>query len=483
MTGGISELYGSLDGLGLAALVKKGEIKPSEIMEEAIRRAEAVNGELNFLTLRAYDEGKRMAADPALPDGPFKGVPWLVKEIATTWKGLPTTNACPYFKDVVADSDAEVVTRVKKAGFTLLGKSNSPEAGWALSTEPKMYGPTRNPWNTAHTPGGSSGGSAAAVAARVLPLAEASDGGGSIRVPAAHSGLVGLKPARGRITMAPHGADFWYGGVTFLCVSRSVRDTAAYFDAIGGPLPGDAYFADMPATPYLDEVGKDPGKLNIAMVTETPDGCTPLDAEVKAGVENTARLLESLGHHVTPEAVPYDFWTLYNTYTRIGAVGTAMWFLGSEEMVGRAPTRHDMEPLYWTSILKGKSISGVEHMSDVEKLRLMCREIVGRMAAYDAWLMPVAPMVPRKIGYYDMSLDVDTYNDTIMGPDCAFTAPFNATGQPGISLPLHWTSDGLPVGIQFVGRDLSEGTLLRLAGQLEQAQPWKDRLPPVNAGG
>jgi len=483
MTGGISELYGSLDGLGLAELVKKGDVTPSEIMEEAIRRAEAVNGELNFLTYRAYEEGRRMAADPALPDGPFKGVPWLVKEIATSWKGLQTTNACPYFKDVVADGDAEVVTRTKKAGFTLLGKSNSPEAGWALSAEPKMYGATLNPWNTAHTPGGSSGGSAAAVAARVLPLAEASDGGGSIRVPAANSGLVGLKPARGRITMAPYQADFFYGGVTFLCVSRSVRDTAAYLDVIGGPLPGDAYYADMPATPYLDEVSKDPGKLKVAMVTVSPDGCTPIDAEVKAGVENAARLLESLGHEVTPEAVPYDFWQVYNTYTRIAAVGTAIWFLGSEGLVGRPATREDMEPLYWTTILKGKGISGVEHAGDIENLRLMCRDIVGRMAAYDVWLMPTAPMVPRKIGYYDMSLDVDAYNETIMGPDCAFTAPFNAAGLPAISLPLHWTKSGLPVGIQFVGRDLAEGTLLRLAGQLEQAQPWKDRLPPLNAGG
>ena len=259
MTGGISEAYGSLDGMGLAALIRKGEVSPSEVIEEAIGRAEAVNGTLNFLTYKAYEEGRKMAADPALPDGPFKGVPWLVKEIATDWEGLQNTNACPYFKDVVSTSDNEQVRRVKQAGFVLLGKSNSPEAGWALSTEPKMYGATVNPWDTTRTPGGSSGGSAAAVAARVLPLAEASDGGGSIRTPACHSGLVGLKPARGRITMAP-GADFWYGGVTFLCVSRSVRDTAAFFDTVGGPMPGDPYYAVMPATPYLDEVGKDPGQ-------------------------------------------------------------------------------------------------------------------------------------------------------------------------------------------------------------------------------
>ena len=481
MTGAISELYGTQDGLGLAALVRRGEVSASEVLEEAIGRAEAVNGELNFLTYKAYEEGRRMAADPALPDGPFRGVPWLVKEIATDWAGLQNTNACPYFKDIVSSADCERVRRIKQAGFVLLGKSNSPEAGWALSTEPRMYGATVNPWDTTRTPGGSSGGSAAAVAARVLPLAEASDGGGSIRTPACHSGLVGLKPARGRISLAP-GADFWYGGVTFLCVSRSVRDTAAFFDVLGGPLPGDAYFARMPDDPYLGEVGKDPGTLSIAMVTASPDGCTPLDAEVRDGIENAGRLLESLGHRIAPEAVPYDFWPLYDTYTRIGAVGTAAWFDAFAGLVGHTVRQDETENLYWTTIHKGRSISGVDHHNDIEALRVMCRDIVGRMAAYDAWLMPVVPMVPRKIGYYDMSRDVDDYNATIMGPDCAFTAPFNAMGLPGMSLPLHWTAGGLPVGVQLVGRDLDEALLFRLAGQLEQAQPWADRVPPVNAG-
>ena len=276
---------------------------------------------------------------------------------------------------------------------------------------------------------------------------------------------MGLKPARGR-----------------LCVSRSVRDTAAFFDVLGGPLPGDAYFARMPEAPYLGEVGKDPGSLSIAMVTASPDGCTPLDAEVRDGIENAGRLLDSLGHRVAPEAVPYDFWPLYDTYTRIGAVGTAAWFDAFAGLVGHTVRQDETENLYWTTIHKGRSISGVDHHNDIEALRVMCRDIVGRMAAYDAWLMPVVPMVPRKIGYYDMSLDVDDYNATIMGPDCAFTAPFNATGLPGLSLPLHWTEGGLPVGVQLVGRDLDEALLLRLAGQLEQAQPWGERVPPVNAG-
>ena len=317
--------YEDLDGLGLAELVRKKEITPGEVIEEAIRRAEALNPELNFLNVEAFDEGRRMAADPALPDGPFKGVPWLVKELATAWEGQPNTNCCLYMKDLVADFDSHAVTLTKAAGFTLLGKSSSPELGWALACEPKMFGITRNPWDVSRTPGGSSGGAAAAVAARVLPIAEGSDGGGSIRVPASHSGLVGLKPARGRISMAPAIVDFWCGGALFFCLSRSVRDTAAYLDVVNGSLPGEPYYAPRPATPFLDEVGAPPGKLKIAMVAESPDGCTPLDGEVADAVRATAKLLEELGHTVEARPIPYDFWPLYDTYTRITAVQTAGW--------------------------------------------------------------------------------------------------------------------------------------------------------------
>ncbi len=474
--------YDKYDGLGLAELVKSKEVKPSEVLEAAIGRAEALNPKLNFFTYKAYDEGRRMAEDAGLPDGPFKGVPWMVKELATPWEGLPMTSACPYFKDFVATFDSEMVRRVKQAGFVLLGKSNAPQAGWALSSESEMYGPCRNPWDLERTSGGSSGGAASAVAARVLPISEASDGGGSTRGPASICGVVGLKPGRGRGTLAPVMVDLWYGGVLFCCVSRSVRDTAAYLDVAGANLPGEPYYAPAPARPYLEEVGADPGKLRIAMVSESPEGCTPLDDEVKASVAETAKLLESLGHSVEPQPLPYDFWPLFNTYMDIIAVQMAGWFGGMAQYIGREATRHDMEPLYWTMIRKGKTFSGVQHSNDVERLRMMCRDIVGKMAAYDAWLMPTLPMTPRKLGYYDMSLDVDTYNETLMGPDCAFTAPFNATGSPAISLPLHWTKDGLPVGVQFVGRDCDEAGMIRLAAQLEQAKPWADKVPPVAVG-
>ncbi|MBT3928515.1 MAG: amidase [Rhodospirillaceae bacterium] len=471
--------YGDYDGLGLAELVKKKEVTPGEILEEAIRRTEALNPDLNFLIFDAFDEGRRMAADPALPDGPFKGVPWLIKELATAWEGQPMTNACPYMKDLVAPFDSHAVTLTKGAGFTLLGKSNAPELGWALACEPRLFGTTKNPWDTSRTPGGSSGGAAAAVAARVLPIAEASDGGGSIRVPASHSGLVGLKPSRGRISMAPAVVDFWYGGALFFCLTRSVRDTAAYLDVVNGSLPGEPYYAPKPATSFLTEAGTAPGKLKIALVTDAPAGCTPVDGEVAGAVQATGKLLEELGHTVEAQPLPYDFWQLNDLYTRITALQTAGWIDAMGAFVGRPPKDDDLAPLYVSMIEIGRAISGVEHSNDVEAMRMICRDMVGKMAAYDAWLMPTIPVPAREHGWYDMALDADTYNKTRMGADSAYSAPMNASGQPSISLPLHMTAGGLPIGMQFVGRDRDEATLLRLAAQLEEALPWKDRRPAM----
>jgi len=471
--------YGDLDGISLAELVGKKEITPSEIMEEAIRRAEALNPELNFLTNDAFHVGRHMAADPALPDGPFKGVPWLIKELATAWEGQPMTNGSPYMKDLVAPFDSHTVTRTKAAGFTLLGKSNVPELGWALACESRLFGTVRNPWDTSRTPGGSSGGAAAAVAARVLPIAEASDGGGSIRVPASHSGLVGLKPSRGRVSGAPAVVDFWYGGAVFLCLSRSVRDTAQYFDVVNGSLPGEPYYAPKPAVPFLAEAGTPPGKLKIALVSESPDGCTPLDGEVADAVQATGKLLEELGHTVEVQPIPYDFWPLMDFYMRITAVQTAGWIDAMGAFVGRPPKDDELAPLYVSMMETGRAVTGIEHSNDVEGMRMACRDMVAKMAAYDAWLMPAIPVPAREHGWYDMSLDVDTYNRTRMLADGAFAAPMNASGQPAISLPLHSTASGLPIGMQFVGRELDEATLLRLAGQLEQALPWKDRKPAM----
>lgn len=471
--------YGDYDAVGLAALVRAGDVSASEVLEEAIARTAAVNPQLNFLAHEAFDVARRAAADPGLPDGPLKGVPWLVKELASSWGGQPFTNCSPYLKDVVAPGDSVLIARMKAAGMIPFGKSTSPEQGWALATESALHGITRSPWNLSRTPGGSSGGAAAAVASRVLPMADASDGGGSIRVPAANCGLVGLKLARGRITLAPDVVDFWCGGATLHCVSRTVRDTALLLDVTAGALPGEPYALARPTRAFAAEVGAAPGRLRIALVTDTPVGGTPLDAEIARAVVDAGALMESLGHHIDSAPVPYDYLSLAHSYMDIVAVQTAAFFDSMAAVVGRPATRADMAPLYWTMVTKGRSFSAVDHSNQIESMRQQCRTLLSKMAAYDAWLMPTVPMLPRTHGYYDMALDVDTYNDTRMGPDCCYTAPFNASGSPAISVPMSWSTDGLPIGVQFVGRDGDEATLIRIAAQIEAARPWLARRPPI----
>ncbi len=473
--------YDSLDAHGLAALVRAKEVSPREVIEEAIRRAEAVNPALNFIAHRAYDEALALADSPQLPHGPLRGVPWLVKELATSWAGQPWTNALPYMKHVKGPFDSLTLQRIKAAGMIPFAKSTSPENGWMLATESTMFGITRSPWGLERTPGGSSGGSAAAVAARVLPMAEASDGGGSIRAPAANCGLVGLKPARGRISLAPAIADFWYGGATILGVSRSVRDTAALLDITHGHLPGEPYQIAGPARPYIEEVGATPGSLRIAMVTDTPAGGAPLDPQIRQAILDTGVLLESLGHRVEPQPVPYDYWPLMTAYTNIVATQTAAFFDAIAPLVGHAATREEMAPFYWSLYEKGRRYSGIDHSNHVEQVRMASRACLGHMAQWDMWLMPTVPMLPRVHGYYDMTLDCDTYDQRFMAPDCCYTLPFNAMGSPAISLPLCMSAEGLPIGVQFVGRDCDEAGLLRLAAQLEAASPWLDRRPPMTA--
>ena len=257
MSADIGALFDERDSLEIARLVKAGEVTPGELAEEAIRRIEALNPTLNAVSIPLFDYGRRAAADPALPDGPFKGVPFLLKDLGTLWEGIPLVNSCRYFKDFVCPADMTYTRRIKQAGFVLLGRSNAPELGWCLATEPTLFGRTNNPWNLERTPGGSSGGAAAALASRMVPFVDASDGAGSTRVPASHCGLVGLKPARGRVTLDPY-PDYWYGGASFLAVTHTVRETAAYLDAVGGRVTGDVYYTAMPETPYLDEVGHGP---------------------------------------------------------------------------------------------------------------------------------------------------------------------------------------------------------------------------------
>ena len=470
-------VYTTNDGVGLGALVRKGDVSPAELVEAAIVTIERLNPELNAVIHRLYDMGRAAAAEVDM-NAPFAGVPYLLKELGTSWQGAPNTNSSFYLKDVVADSDAEVVKRIKAAGFLLVGKSNAPENGWSISTEPKLYGPTINPWRKDVTAGGSSGGSAAAVASRMVPIAESSDAAGSIRVPASCCGVIGLKPSRGRITMSPL-ADLWHGGAYFLCNSRTVRDTAAYLDAVAGFLPGDPYTPPTPAQSWSSLAARAPSKLRIGFSVTPPDG-GPIDSEARAAVRKTAAVLEGLGHSVEEHDMALNAAEAWATYTHMSAVQTAVFFDYMEGAVGRLVTAVDVEPVTWAIIERGRAISGVRHIADVEAVRQLGRAIATDLLPYDVFLSPTLTQKPRPLGYYDMSqTDIDRYN--ALWGDAVFTFPFNMSGQPAVSLPLHWSADGLPMGVQLVGRYGDEATLLAVSTALEQEMPWRDRRPPVSA--
>jgi amidase len=480
----ISAAMDDYDALGQGELVRNRQVSAIELLEESINRIEIQNPHLQAVSIKLYDVGHAMAANPSKTDGLFHGVPFLLKDLGTFWEGVPTTNGCAYFKDVVGIADMEVVRRIKRAGFTLVGKSNVPEMGWCLATESPLYGRCVNPWDDKVTPGGSSGGAAAAVAARLVGLADASDGAGSTRLPASHCGLVGMHPARGRVTLAPNYADYWYGGASFLCVSHSVRDTAAYLDAVAGRAAGDPYSPPFPEQSFLDQVGIEPGRLRIGCVVVSPSG-EPVHHDVVRAVHEAASVCESLGHIVEERELALDFECFWRHFTRMTAVQQAMALRNSAALVGHAVREDELTPLLWDIKLRGERATGIDHSSDIETLRQLSRTLVQSMSPFDVHLMPTTPHPPRPHGYYDMTMsDSEKFNRELMGPDCVFAAPFNAAGLPAISVPIGWSDGGLPIGIQLVGREADEATILRLAGQLERARPWRRRkAPPTVAAG
>lgn len=469
--------YAESDALDLAGLVQRGEVSATEWVECAVTLIEKLNPEVNAVVHKLYDMGREAAA-VVDRNAPFAGVPFLLKELASCWKNAPLTNSSRYLKDNIATDDWELSRRIRAAGLLVLGKSNAPENGWSIGTEPKLYGATNNPWKEGVTPGGSSGGTAAAVASRMVPIGEASDGAGSIRVPASCCGLVGLKPSRGRVTLAPFG-DVYYGGAYFLACTRTVRDTAAYLDAVAGAAPGDAYTPPKPADRWLDISLRSPRELRIGFSLTPPNG-TSVDPQVKAAVLAAIKALEERGHRVEEHDMRLDGNAAWQTYTNMTYVQTAAMFDRLALTVGRAVTPDDVEPVTWATIERGRSITGIDHISDVERLRVLGREVVADLSPYDLFVTPTLTQLPRQIGYYDMSLeDIDTYN--ARWADSIFMFPFNFSGQPAISLPLGWSSDGIPIGVQLVGRYGDEATVLAASTQLEQAMPWKDRRPRISA--
>lgn len=479
-----------MDATAQAELVRKGEASPAELVEAAIERAGRVNPEINAI-IHDLSETAREQAVGDIPDGPFRGVPFLLKDLGATNAGEPYHMGMNLLKEAGfrAPFETTLAQRFKQAGLITIGKTNTPELGIVATTEPKAYGPTRNPWDTTRSPGGSSGGSGAAVAAGIVPFAHANDGGGSIRIPASNNGLVGLKPTRQRISEGPIVGDNMSGVTTELCVSRSVRDTAALLDAVHGSAPGDPYVAPEPRRPYVEELEDESGGLRIGVMTKPAIEGLEAEAACLDAVAKAVTLAESLGHNVE-EASFLDMLPegdggpdIEDSFLTRWAAGQAAILEQLAMLVGRPVTEDDVEPLTWALAEIGRERSSGRYLMDVGVHHAVTRMIGFWFASgYDLLITPTMAEIAPKLGEIDTAAadPMDAYRRSV--PSGAFTALFNVTGQPGISLPLHWTDEGVPVGVQIVAAAGREDLLLRIAAQMERAAPWHDRTPPVFAG-
>jgi amidase len=467
-----------IDATDQAALVRRGEVSATELLEAAIERIESIDRGLNAVIIRWFDEARRAAPD--LLDGPFRGVPFLLKDLWAHYAGQPLTNGCQALKQALPPSptDTTLVARFRQAGLNIAGRTNSPEFGSLPTTEPVAWGATRNPWNLDHSPGGSSGGSAAAVASGMVPFAHASDGGGSIRIPASCCGLVGLKPSQGRITLGPFRDESNLG--VELCVSRTVRDTAALLDAVLGPGIGDTVIAPAPQRPYLTEVGEDPGRLRIGLLDAHPLG-DALHDDCRDAVRGAAALLESLGHHVEhgfPEAL---------ANREFGRRFSALWSTNMgvsvqriEAQLGRPTNDDEIEPVNRAQVAFARNVTAVDYALALAATVEFRRAVQQWWTqGWDLLLTPTLAEPPTVLGAFANDPAAPMTPMLRAAAYVPFTPAFNSSGQPAINLPLHWNSAGLPVGVQLVAAYGREDVLVRVAAQIEAAQPWAQRRPPV----
>ena len=463
-----------LDATAQAELVRQKQIKPIELVDAAIDRIERLNPQLNAVVTPMFEEARRVASGP-LPDGPFTGVPFLFKDLTVEYAGVRMTEGSAFLKDFVPAEDTELARRFKRAGLVVTGKTNTPEFGLLPTTEPRLFGPTRNPWNTGRTPGGSSGGSAAAVASGMVPIAHGNDGGGSIRIPASCCGLFGLKPTRARNPGQ---------GYNLLAqdhaLTRSVRDSAALMDAICGPETGDPYWAPPPVRPYAQEVGVDPGHLRIAFTFQTPMGI-PLHADCVEAVKDAVALCSELGHELVEAAPVIEPEPLVQTFTSLWAAGCAYTIDQWARRTGRQPAPELFETLTWALYEAGQKTPALDYFRAVEEFDRMSRDIARFFGDYDLWLTATLGEPPLPLGSFDSPPDNPTLGFDRAAQWVPYTPIANATGQPAISVPLYWNKEGLPVGVHFCGRFGDEATLFRLAAQLEEARPWAHKRPPVSA--
>jgi amidase len=472
-----------LDATAQAELVRRGDVTPLELLDAAITRIEKLNGELNAVISRRFDKAREEAA--TVPDGPFRGVPMLLKDFLCNTEGDPVYGGMRVLRDRDwrADEDSHLATRLRTAGFLFCGRTNTPELASSIATEPLSFGATHNPWNPARSPGGSSGGSATAVAAGMVPVAHGNDMAGSIRIPASACGLVGLKPTRARTSMGPQFGDYW-GYVTHEHVlTRSVRDTAAILDVTAGAAPGDPYTALPPARPYRAELDVDPGPLRIGIRTTAPASGQPAHPDCVTAVHSAAKLLESLGHQVTPTAAAaLDAPGLFDAMPPLLAAAIA-WELDSwSQRLGEQIPISALEPMNAMLAEAGRTVTAVQWLTGITASQRWARGVVALWEQeFDILLTPTMPTPPAMLG--ELAPDNKPPADIAAGVamTAAFTAPFNITGQPAISLPLHWNAAGLPIGVQLVAAPNREDVLIRLAAQLERAAPWSTRRPPAAA--
>lgn len=485
------------DGLGLAARVRAGEVTPLELLEIALERTRMLDPTLNAVVHSMESDARRAAEAPV--GGPFRGVPFLAKDLLATYAGHPTSEGSRALVGVAADHDSEMARRIRAAGLVVFGKTNTPEFGLTPYTEPEAFGPCRNPWDRHVTPGGSSGGSAAAVAAGIVPMASGGDGGGSIRIPSSCCGLFGLKPTRGRTPTGPDHGLVWRGATVEHVLTRSVRDSAAMLDATAGPDPGAPFEIAPPAGPWLAQVERDPGRLRVAFTARPP---LPADVhpDCVAAVEDAARLLSELGHDVvesTPELDTERFSTAFLTMV-VGELGAEMEDI--RRMRGSRPRRSELEPVTWALTLLAGATPAPEYASALRYLERLGRSVGRFFQDWDLLLTPTLASPPPPVGSLGPRpgekrllallgavgsgrllraaglLDQAAADALSFIP---FTPIFNVTGQPAMSVPLHWNDAGLPVGVQLAARFGREDLLFRVAGQLERARPWFDRLPPL----
>jgi amidase len=449
--------YARHDAVGLAALVAAREVTPGELLEAARARAAEVDPQINAIV--------RDVEPNAPAEGPFHGVPFLLKDLVQSIAGVPTSNGCRALAEVPMPVTTIGVQRWLDAGLAVFGKTNTPEFGAKAITEPDLFGPCRNPWNPGHTPGGSSGGAAAAVAAGIVPCAGASDGGGSIRIPAACCGLFGLKPGRGLVPAGPLVGEALHGSSVQGVISRSVRDTAAMLDVLAGPAPVSPYASAVPERPFAAEVGTDPGRLRIGV------GVAPEPvAEARAALAGAVAALEALGHTVEEVPAPYDFEAMANDFLTAWFVNAAALVERIKLLTGCGDDGFEADTLRMAE--RGRETTGVGLWNALEGRQVHVLALAEFHARYDLLLTPTLNGPPPPIGHF-----ADDEEGETMLAWVPYTQLANITGRPAMSVPLHWTADGLPLGVQFVAPLGGEGLLLRLAAQLEQAQPWADRRP------